>query len=94
MGSILEYAAESCAHLFFACPFSLAIWNHIRTWLGIQRQMSTLESAIKWIKKNRRARACVLLALHVWCTRFGGLGMPQLLIKNPHLRRPLLLGSN
>ncbi|GAA0183545.1 hypothetical protein LIER_31086 [Lithospermum erythrorhizon] len=71
-------AAESCAHLFFACPFSLAIWNHIRTWLGIRRQMSTLESAIKWVKKEHggkslRSRALLLafcIVVHeIWRAR-------------------------
>ncbi|GAA0165339.1 reverse transcriptase [Lithospermum erythrorhizon] len=73
-------ADESCAHLFFACPFSSAIWNHIRNWLGIRRQMSTLESAIKWIKKEHGGKSlhsrAILLAFcivvhEIWRARNG-----------------------
>ncbi|CAH9051425.1 unnamed protein product [Cuscuta europaea] len=29
------------------------IWNKVRAWIGMPRQMSTLDSAVKWIKKDR-----------------------------------------
>ncbi|GAA0160764.1 hypothetical protein LIER_17244 [Lithospermum erythrorhizon] len=45
-------ADETLPHLFFSCPFTSAIWSTLRSWLGIRRQMTTLESAIKWIKKE------------------------------------------
>ncbi|KAK4423208.1 hypothetical protein Salat_1903600 [Sesamum alatum] len=44
---------ESTGHLFFACPFSDHVWSNIRQWLGITRHMSTLHSAIKWLKKEK-----------------------------------------
>ncbi|GAA0171437.1 reverse transcriptase [Lithospermum erythrorhizon] len=39
-------------NLFFTCPFTSLIWSTIRDWLGIKREMNTLESAIKWLKKE------------------------------------------
>ncbi|KAL0404367.1 UNVERIFIED_CONTAM: hypothetical protein Sradi_2077500 [Sesamum radiatum] len=44
---------ESASHLFFACPFSAYVWSHIRQWLDINRCMSTLASAVKWLKKEK-----------------------------------------
>ncbi|KAL0407933.1 UNVERIFIED_CONTAM: putative mitochondrial protein [Sesamum radiatum] len=44
---------ESASHLFFACPFSVHVWTNIRQWLGITRRMSTLPSAVKWLKKEK-----------------------------------------
>ncbi|KAK6143840.1 hypothetical protein DH2020_024188 [Rehmannia glutinosa] len=45
---------ETAAHLFFNCPFSAAIWDGIKEWTGISRQMTTLSSAFKWLKKEAR----------------------------------------
>ncbi|KAK4441672.1 hypothetical protein Salat_0502100 [Sesamum alatum] len=44
---------ESAKHLFSECPFSAFIWSHIRQWLGINRSMTTLLSAVKWLKKEK-----------------------------------------
>ncbi|KAK4428442.1 hypothetical protein Salat_1143800 [Sesamum alatum] len=44
---------ESAEHLYFACPFSDYVWSHIRQWLSITRRMSTLYSAVKWLKKEK-----------------------------------------
>ncbi|KAL0411967.1 UNVERIFIED_CONTAM: hypothetical protein Slati_3786400 [Sesamum latifolium] len=44
---------ESASHLFFACPFSAHVWTDIRQWLDISRRMSTLPSAVKWLKKEK-----------------------------------------
>ncbi|KAL2246258.1 UNVERIFIED_CONTAM: hypothetical protein Sindi_2894000 [Sesamum indicum] len=44
---------ESAKHLFFECPFSNFVWSRIRHWLGINRTMSTLQSAVKWLKKEK-----------------------------------------
>ncbi|KAL0415991.1 UNVERIFIED_CONTAM: hypothetical protein Slati_3431000 [Sesamum latifolium] len=44
---------ESAGHLFFACPFSVHVWTHIRQWLGITRRMSTLANTVKWLKKEK-----------------------------------------
>ncbi|GAA0153470.1 hypothetical protein LIER_37684 [Lithospermum erythrorhizon] len=43
---------ESIGHIFFGCPFTSVVWAEIRRWLGVTRDMSTLASAIKWIKKE------------------------------------------
>ncbi|GAA0161063.1 reverse transcriptase [Lithospermum erythrorhizon] len=72
--------AETQRHFFFSCPFTSAIWCTIRTWLGIRRQMTTLESAIKWITKEHggkgvRAKAIILalcvLVHEIWRARNG-----------------------
>ncbi|KAL2224528.1 UNVERIFIED_CONTAM: hypothetical protein Sindi_3110300 [Sesamum indicum] len=44
---------ESARHLFFECPFSSFVWSRIRHWIGISRTMSTLQSATKWLKKEK-----------------------------------------
>lgn len=43
---------ETRQHLFYACPTTRAVWDGVRSWLGVSRQMSTIDSAIKWIKKD------------------------------------------
>lgn len=43
---------ESKHHLFFNCSFSARIWSSIRAWIGLRRAMSTLESGVKWLKKE------------------------------------------
>lgn len=45
---------ESTSHLFFNCTFVKAVWYKFRLWLNIHRSMSTLQSSIKWIKKEFR----------------------------------------
>ncbi|KAK4422623.1 hypothetical protein Salat_1844800 [Sesamum alatum] len=44
---------ESAKHLFFECPFSVCVWSDIRQWLGINQRMSTILSAVKWLKKEK-----------------------------------------
>jgi len=64
--------SESVAHLFFECVFSKTVWTRIKYWLNIHRSMSTIQSALKWIKKEsrgsgRNARArCTALACTVY----------------------------
>ncbi|CAH9083664.1 unnamed protein product [Cuscuta europaea] len=43
---------ETVSHLYFECSFTGQVWNMIRDWLGITRQMNTLSSAVKWMKKE------------------------------------------
>ncbi|CAH9071145.1 unnamed protein product [Cuscuta europaea] len=43
---------ETTPHLFFVCSFVCSIWTKIRDWIGITKQMTTLEKAIKWIRKD------------------------------------------
>jgi hypothetical protein len=45
---------ESHHHLFFSCPFVHSVWTATLAWLGIRRSMSTLASALKWLKKEAR----------------------------------------
>ncbi|KAL0331762.1 UNVERIFIED_CONTAM: E3 ubiquitin-protein ligase [Sesamum angustifolium] len=44
---------NSAKRLFFNCPFSAYVWSHIRRWFGITRRMSTILSAVKWLKKGK-----------------------------------------
>ncbi|KAK6136945.1 hypothetical protein DH2020_029306 [Rehmannia glutinosa] len=45
---------ETCQHLYFECAFTRAVWTGIRGWIGIDRQMTTFSSAIKWLKKEAK----------------------------------------
>lgn len=69
---------ETVQHLFFGCNLSASVWNCIRGWLGINRAMTTIDSAIKWLKKEARgtawfnkakkiALACTVY--HLWTAR-------------------------
>ncbi|KAL2250269.1 UNVERIFIED_CONTAM: hypothetical protein Sindi_2500600, partial [Sesamum indicum] len=50
---------------FFECPFSNFVWSRIRHWLGINRTMSTLQSATKWLKKEKQVRSVQNKARHL-----------------------------
>lgn len=76
--SFCNTQCETISHLFFRCTFVKAIWKRIQDWLNITRSMSTLSSAIKWIKKdykgsliNSKAVNIVLAAnvYFVWMAR-------------------------
>ncbi|KAL0302255.1 UNVERIFIED_CONTAM: hypothetical protein Sangu_3110900 [Sesamum angustifolium] len=56
--SLCINSKESAKHLFFECPFSSYVWSHIRQWFGITRRMSTLLSAVKWLKKGKTGSSC------------------------------------
>ncbi|KAK4383087.1 hypothetical protein Sango_2809900 [Sesamum angolense] len=56
---------ESAKHLFFECPFSSYVWSHIRQWFGITRRMSTLLSAVKWLKKEKTGSSVQNKARHL-----------------------------
>ncbi|CAH9091992.1 unnamed protein product [Cuscuta epithymum] len=43
---------ETVSHLYFECIITGQVWTRIKAWLGITRQMTTLRSAVKWIKKE------------------------------------------
>ncbi|KAK4432679.1 hypothetical protein Salat_1030100 [Sesamum alatum] len=61
---------ESTDHLYFACPFSNYVWSHIRQWLSITRRMSTLHSAVKWLKKEKMGSSSVGSFSHFFHTDF------------------------
>ncbi|XP_052177540.1 uncharacterized protein LOC127791595 [Diospyros lotus] len=56
-------AVETNSHLFFQCPFNSSVWGIIREWLGISRLMSTIPSALKWLKKKAREAKVKRIAL-------------------------------
>ncbi|XP_057947888.1 uncharacterized protein LOC131143512 [Malania oleifera] len=43
---------ETINHVFFSCSFSSQVWDSIGKWLGIERSMSTLKAAAKWLHKE------------------------------------------
>ncbi|KAK4357581.1 hypothetical protein RND71_023191 [Anisodus tanguticus] len=45
---------ESVSHLFFSCSHSSYICTGIRKWIGITRTMSTVDNALKYIRKEGR----------------------------------------
>lgn len=52
--SFCKSSLETIEHLFFQCTFVRAIWAKMCIWLGIKREMATLPSVIKRIKKDYR----------------------------------------
>ena len=75
---LCEGNRESEAHLFFGCEFSKSIWTRIKAWLNISREMSTINSALKWIRKESRGSGCNAKArcmalactvYHIWNAR-------------------------
>ncbi|VFQ84375.1 unnamed protein product [Cuscuta campestris] len=48
------HGLEDVDHLFFNCPFSKAVWNNVKNWLGLEGHLSTLARAIRWLKAFRR----------------------------------------
>lgn len=46
---------ESISHLLFRCTFVNSVWRRVRSWLKINKNMSTLQSCVKWIKEHRGA---------------------------------------
>jgi len=61
---------ESHQHLFFQCTVSARIWRHIKLWMGMRRSMSTLASAIKWLRKEARGSSwqCKAKRVALACT--------------------------
>lgn len=43
---------KTISHLFFRCTFVSSIWRRIHRWLKVNRSMLTLNSTMKWIKKD------------------------------------------
>ncbi|XP_022878612.1 uncharacterized protein LOC111396408 [Olea europaea var. sylvestris] len=73
-----ERMEETACHLFFNCPFTKSVWHIICAWVGIRRLMSTLPSALKWIKKESKGKswhnklkriAFSSTVYHVWMAR-------------------------
>ena len=48
---------ESLHHLYFQCPLSSRVWSSIKAWVGLSRSMSSLPSALKWLKKETRGNS-------------------------------------
>ncbi|KAK6128250.1 hypothetical protein DH2020_038009 [Rehmannia glutinosa] len=69
---------ETLDHLFFQCNMTKQVWLQIKKWLRITRAMSTIKSALKYMKKEAResswqsrakksALACTVY--HIWTAR-------------------------
>ncbi|KAL0343149.1 UNVERIFIED_CONTAM: hypothetical protein Sangu_1202300, partial [Sesamum angustifolium] len=73
--SLCINSKESAKHLFFECPFSSYVWSHIRQWFGITRRMSTLLSAVKWLKKGKTGSSCrTKRGISLWHAQFIAFG--------------------
>lgn len=48
--------SESHEHLFFTCSFSFSLWLQVKEWVGLKRRMSTMASALKWMKKEVKGK--------------------------------------
>ncbi|KAI3463916.1 hypothetical protein Pfo_020579 [Paulownia fortunei] len=88
--NLCDTKLENTRHLFFNCSISTTIWKHIRDWVGIKREMSNINSALKWIKKEasgtlwqnkakKIALACTVY--HIWTVRNGKIfeGIPPII---------------
>ncbi|KAK6120791.1 hypothetical protein DH2020_045467 [Rehmannia glutinosa] len=71
-------APETLDHLFFQCNMTNQVWLQIKKWLCITRAMTTIKSALKYMKKEARgtswqscakksAVACTVY--HIWTAR-------------------------
>ncbi|KAK6163807.1 hypothetical protein DH2020_000671 [Rehmannia glutinosa] len=47
-------APETLDHLFFQCNMTNQVWLQIKKWLYITRAMTTIKSALKYMKKEAR----------------------------------------
>ncbi|KAK6125389.1 hypothetical protein DH2020_040858 [Rehmannia glutinosa] len=47
-------APETLDHLFFQCNMTNQVWLQIKKWLCITRAMTTIKSALKYMKKEAR----------------------------------------
>ncbi|XP_022878613.1 uncharacterized protein LOC111396409 [Olea europaea var. sylvestris] len=73
-----ERHLETGQHLFFQCSFASSIWMKIKVWTGIRRSMTTIPSALKWMKKEARGTswqsksksiALASTVYHIWMAR-------------------------
>ncbi|VFR03542.1 unnamed protein product, partial [Cuscuta campestris] len=78
--SLCHLDAEDTKHLFFACHVSAQIWNGVKEWINLDVALSTLNRAIKWLRKSHHAHSnikkmCRLATLstvyHIWRLRNG-----------------------
>lgn len=52
--SICNTHSETHDHLFFLCKATKAVWLKVRGWLRIRRRMTTIASAIKHMKREKK----------------------------------------
>ncbi|VFQ88803.1 unnamed protein product [Cuscuta campestris] len=78
--SLCHLDAEDTKHLFFECHVSAQIWNGVKEWLKLDVALSTLNRAIKWLRKYHHAHSnikkmCRLptfsTVYHIWRHRNG-----------------------
>ncbi|VFQ98410.1 unnamed protein product [Cuscuta campestris] len=78
--SLCHLDDEDTKHLFFECHVSAQIWNGVKEWLNLDVALSTLNRAIKWLRKYHHAHSnikkmCRLATFstvyHIWRLRNG-----------------------
>jgi hypothetical protein len=69
---------ETGVHLFFQCSFAAQIWKYIKNWLGLDREMATLNNNLKWPRKESKGKsmkakankiAASTIVYHLWAAR-------------------------
>jgi hypothetical protein len=54
--SLCREEDETLNHLFFSCSIISPIWLHMKGWLGLHRQMNTITSTVRWIRKAGKGK--------------------------------------
>lgn len=56
---------ETHSHLFFQCRVVREIWDAIRAWLFINRQVTTIRSGLKWLQKDVKGTSWISRARRI-----------------------------
>lgn len=51
---LCKHADETCAHTFFQCPISMALWTKVKIWLGIRQEVSTSVRLLRLFRRTYR----------------------------------------
>ena len=60
-----QQEAETRDHIFFDCPFAVAIWKEILRKCGLQRESLGWEGELKWASERLKGKALISILLRV-----------------------------
>ncbi|KAL4367392.1 hypothetical protein GQ457_05G034820 [Hibiscus cannabinus] len=85
MGMIIDTSCNLCNssqesrdHLFFSCPYSIFVWEHILHLCRLHRQIRTWNQELLWALENLKGKSLIVVILkiawnahiyHVWQER-------------------------